>query len=70
MISSVAYAEDEMLSEAKMDNPVATLSRCEISSWVDSGRPNSTDRTRASERPSGVREVDAAGRAINEWSLA
>jgi hypothetical protein len=66
----VAYADEEMLSEAKIDSPVATFSRSPISSCVDSGRPKRIERTRASDRSSGVRAADAAGRAISELSAA
>ena len=55
MISSVAYADDEMLSDAKTARPVKTFSRSESSSCSEIGRPNTIARPRASARPAGVR---------------
>jgi hypothetical protein len=65
MISSVAYADDEMLSDAKMGRPVATLSRSVTSSVFDSGRPKTIERRRARVRPALVRGADAASRATS-----
>jgi hypothetical protein len=55
-----------MLSEAKTGKPVATESRSLASSWLDSGRPNTTRRTRAIAFAVGVRGREAASRAISE----
>ncbi len=54
-----------MLSEAKIESPVKTFRRSLISSWMDSGRPKTVARVRASPRPSRVLGTDAASFATS-----
>jgi hypothetical protein len=64
-ISSVAYAEELIASELKIARAFVLLSRSPISSSVDSGRPKTTARTLAMNRPVGVRATLAAGLATS-----
>ena len=70
MISSVAYAEEEMLSEAKIDRPGSTPSRSRASSYSEIGAPNSIARARAAARPACVRGAEAAALATSDRSPA
>ncbi len=54
IVSSVAYAEDEMLSEAKIARPVTLETRSSPSSSVRRRRPNNTPRMRSVTRPDRV----------------
>src|SRR5215212_8805459 len=54
-----------MASELKIASALTFESRWPISSWIESGRPKRTPRTRASARPSCVRGSDAASRATS-----
>ena len=64
-ISSVAYADELIGSELKIASALVFDSRSPISSWIESGRPKSTPRTRANVRPSGVSGWLAASRAVS-----
>ena len=61
MISSVAYADEEMLSEAKTARPVKTFSRSESSSCSEIGRPN---QDRASAREGSAERGSRNGRGF------
>ena len=57
MISSVAYADDEIASELKIASALVFESRSPSSSSLASGRPSATDLTRATSRPAPVAGV-------------
>ena len=64
MISSVAYALEEMASELKMASALGLDRRSPISSSWWSGRPSRTPRIRARARAPGVVGTLAASLAV------
>jgi hypothetical protein len=62
MISSVAYADDEMLSDAKTARPLKIPTRSWISRSLGIGRPTRTRRTRFQTTPLPVDACSVATR--------